>query len=163
MRIGHRRSGMYGTIAALTLLCGAAGLQSAAAAAVPVGPHQFFAGEVNGARTGVVIRVACVGPVVEGQTGHPVAGQTVDVVPAAASTSAAVGYTGESADHVLVGFGTLSSTVPLSLSSYGVKAAIPTNIELPCYGPGQVTFVPAPDSATAHAATVAVTYQGIGV
>ena len=166
MRSKHRRSSMYGTIAALTLLSGAVGLTSASAAVVdpaPIGPHQYFTGQVNGASVNAVIQVGCFGPVVPGETGHPIAGQSVDVLPAAASTTADVGYTGESADHVLVGFGTPASTAVVLLKDYAVKAAIPTTLDLPCSGTGKVTFVPAPTSSTARTATVTVTYQNIGV
>ena len=110
-----------------------------------------------------MIQVGCFGPVVSGETGHPIAGQSVDVLPTSVSTTAGVGYTGESADHVLVGFGSPSSTAVVLLKDYAVKAAIPTTLNLPCSGTGTVTFVPAPTSSTARTATVTVTYQNIGV
>jgi hypothetical protein len=166
MRSKHRRSSRYGTIAALTLVGVAMSVTSAAAAVVdpaPIGPHQYFTGQVNGASVNAVIQVGCFGPVVPGETGHPIAGQSVDVLPIAASTTTGVGYTGESADRVLVGFGNSATTAVVSLSEYAVKAAIPTTLNLPCSGTGTVTFVPAPTSSTARTATVKVTYQNIGV
>jgi hypothetical protein len=49
------------------------------------------------------------------------------------------------------------------VKAYGVKAEIPTGIELPCYGTGKVAFVPQPTSPTARTAYVTVTYESIGV
>jgi hypothetical protein len=157
---------MYVTIAALTLLGGAVGLPSATAATVdpaPIGPNQYFVGEVNGASANAVIQVGCFGPVVAGETGHPVSGQYVDVLPGASSSSAGVGFTGSAADHVVVDFGGTSTTTPVTLTAYGVKAEIPAGLNLPCSGTGKVQFVPAPTSSTARTATVTVTYQNIGV
>lgn len=166
MRSKHRRSRMYGTIAALTLLSAGVGLPSVAAAAVdpaPIGPQQYFVGEVNGVSQGAVIRVGCFGPVVAGETGHPISGQSVDVMPTASPTTTGVGYTGKSADHVVVDFGNTASTGPVTLGSYAVKAEIPTSLNLPCGGAGTVAFVPMPTSSTAHTAILDVTYQSIGV
>lgn len=156
---------MYGTIAALTLLGGAVGLPSATAAVdpAPTGPNQYFVGEVNGASANAVIQVGCFSPVVAGETGHPVPGQYVDVMSGNSSSTAGVGYTGSAADHVVVDFGGTSTTTPVTLSAYGVKAEIPAGLDLPCSGTGKVDFVPAPTSATADTATVTVTYQNIGV
>ncbi len=162
MHSKHRRLRTYGTIAALTLLGGAVGLTSAAATVdpAPIGPNQFFTGQVNGASVNAVIKVVCPGPVTAGETGHPVSGQTVDVMPAS-SSSADVGYTGSAADHVIVDFGGTSITTPVTLSSYAVQAAIPSTLNLPCSGAGKVSFVPAPTSSTARTATVLVSYANI--
>ncbi|MBM9506209.1 hypothetical protein [Actinacidiphila acididurans] len=166
MRSTHRRSSRYATVAAVALFGGAIGLPAASAAVVdpaPIGPHQYFTGEVNGASVNAVIKLACPGPVGIGQTGHPLAGQTVDVLPAASSSAAGVGYTGESADSVRVDFGGATTTAPLVLTSYAVKAAIPTSLNLPCSGTGTVAFVPAPTSTTASPALVKVTYANIAL
>ncbi|MDI5968370.1 hypothetical protein POF50_003230 [Streptomyces sp. SL13] len=159
----HRRLRTYGTIAAFVLLGGAVGLPSAAATVdpAPIGANQFFNGQVNGASASAVIRVVCPVPATVGETGHPIAGQTVDVVPGASSTSAVVGYTGSAGTHVNVEFGTASANAPVTLSSYAVQAAIPTTLNLPCSGTGKVAFVPSPTSTTAQTATVAVTYADI--
>ena len=163
MRSKHRRLRTYGTIAALTLLGGAFGLSSASATVdpAPIGPNQYFTGQVNGVSTGAVIRVVCPLPVTAGEMGHPISGQTVDVLPGASSSSADVGYTGSAADHVVVDFGANATTAPVTLSSYAVQAEIPTTLELPCSGVGKVDFVPAPTSSTAQTATVPVTYGNI--
>ncbi len=159
-----RRLRTYATVAALVLLGGAVGLTPASAAVdpAPVGPNQFFTGQVNGASTGAVIRVVCAGPVTAGETGHPVSGQTVDVMPGASTGSAGAGYTGAAGTRVGVAFGTTSSaTTPVTLTSYVVRAPIPTTLSLPCSGAGEVEFVPAPTSSTAQTATVSVTYANI--
>jgi hypothetical protein len=166
MRSRHTRTTMFGTIAALALAGGAVGLPSASAAVVdpaPIGPHQLFVGQVNGVSVDAAIKVGCFGPVTPGETGHPVAGQTVDVMPVVPPTSSLVGYTGESADRIQVGF-TLASTAatPVILRATVVRAAIPTSLNLPCFGTGQVAFVPAPTSATARTSFVKVTYVNVG-
>lgn len=160
------------TLAALTVLGGTVGLSSAAAAEVsppPVRPHQAFVGQVNGSTVGAVVTVGCFGPVSATSTGHPIAGQTVSAVllPGAQPQSSTVGYTGESADRLLVGFGNAFSTQPVPsptvVKAYGVKVPIPQDLDLPCYGTGKVVFVPAPTSNTAQSATVEVTFVSIGL
>jgi hypothetical protein len=166
MRGTRRRFSRFGTVTALTLLGAAVGLSTASAAVVdpaPIGPHQYFVGQVNGTSVNAVIQVVCPGPAFPGQTGHPVAGQTVDVMPTVSSTSTDVGYTGESADSVRVGLGNSTATSPVVLISWAVKAEIPASLNLPCSGTGTVAFVPAPTSSTARTALVKVTYQNIAV
>jgi hypothetical protein len=139
---------------------------SAGAAVVPppIGPHQFFLGQVNGVSIGAVVKVGCFGPVTSTSTGHPLAGQTVAVQEEADATGKDDGYTGESADHVAVEFESLpTSSAALQLRGYGVTAEIPTTLSLPCGGTGKVVFVPGPTSGTARSATVAVTYVNVGV
>ena len=162
MRSTHRLR-TFGTLVAVVLLGGAVGIPSAAASVdpAPIGPNQFFTGQVNGASANSVIRVVCPGPVTVGQTGHPVSGQTVDVLPGASSTSAGVGYTGAGADHIVVNFDSASTSAPVTLDKYAVRAAIPTTLSLPCSGTGKVDFVPAPASTTAQTATVSVSYANI--
>lgn len=162
MRSKHRRLRTFGTVAALTLLGGAIGLPSAVATVdpAPIGPDQFFVGQVNGASADAVIRVVCPGPVTAGETGHPISGQSVVVLPGA-SSSAGVGFTGAAGDEVAVDFGAGSTTAPVILSDYAVKAEIPTTLDLPCSGAGKVVFVPTPTSSTAQSATVSVTYADI--
>jgi hypothetical protein len=149
---------------------GIAGAPAASAAApadaiVPVGPHQTFLGDVNGVSAAAVIKVGCFGPVTPTSTGHPLDGQTVAVHLVADDPTKTAGYTGESANRIVVQFEDSGPVVglPVSLSGYGVKAAVPTSLELPCYGPGKVNFVPSPTSSTARTATVAVTYESVGV
>ncbi|WP_042416553.1 hypothetical protein [Streptacidiphilus anmyonensis] len=126
----------------------------------PIGPDQFFTGLVNGATADAAIQMACYGPVTTGETGHPLPGQTVEVLPSPASGTVDVGYTGSAATDVVVNFGPVSTTPPVTLGFYAVKAAIPTSLVLPCSGTGTVAFVPEPGSATARPATLTVRYVG---
>lgn len=154
-------------VAAMAALGGTVGLSSAAAAAiVPIQPHQTFVGQVNGVTINAVITVGCFGPVTPTSTGHPVSGQTVSVQQIAgnAPTKATVGYTGEAADRVLVGFGNPTSAAPATvIKAYGIAVPIPQDINLPCFGTGTVGFLPVPTSASSQIATVDVTYVSIGV
>ncbi|MEV4297170.1 hypothetical protein [Microbispora rosea] len=128
----------------------------------PIGPHQYFYGFVNGQTGHATIKMACFGPVFPGQTGHPIAGQTVEVRPAAISPSAAsIGYTGGGGTSIAVDLGDPSTVArALALRYYGVKAEIPVTATLPCYGSGKVTFTPVPTSWTARQATITVDFVG---
>ncbi|SHN02020.1 hypothetical protein [Actinacidiphila paucisporea] len=169
MRKRHSRLRSLGTVAALAALGGTAGMASAGAAPlspVPIGPGQTFVGQVNGVTIGAVIKVACFGPVTPTSTGHPLTGQTVSVqlIAGTAPAQATVGYTGASATHDLVGFGNATSVTPVTdIKAYGIGAAIPATLNLPCFGTGTVSFVPAPTSPGAQTATVGVSYVSIGV
>lgn len=167
MRKRQVRLRNYGTVAAIAVLGGALGMSSAAAevSPLPVGPHQTFVGQVNGVTIGAVVRVGCFGPVTPTSTGHPVSGQTVSaqLVSGSTPTTATVGYTGESADRLLVAFGNSPSFTPATVvKAYGLAVAIPATLNLPCFGTGKVSFVPAPTSPTAQVATVEVTYVSVG-
>lgn len=153
------------SVAAAVLAAGILGAAPAVADGVvdpaPIGPGQYFTGLVNGADGPAVIKVVCPGPIVPQETGHPLAGQTVEVLPAAVSSSAVVGYTGSAADRIAVDFGVAATTTPVTLTDWAVQAAIPTSLLLPCSGTGTVSFVPDPTSPTARTATVAVDYANI--
>jgi hypothetical protein len=75
------------------------------------------------------------------------------------------GYTGNSATSIGVFFGApppAAGPGQVSFTRYGVPKAIPTSLELPCGGSGQVTFVPFPQSPpTSRAATVPVVFANI--
>lgn len=169
MRSRHPHLRSFGTVAALVMAGGAVGLSPAGAAdasPVPIGPGQTFVGQVNGATIGAVIKVGCFGPVTPAATGHPLAGQKVSVqlVSGPQPGRAAVGYTGQSATHDLVGFGNAVSAAPVTqIKAYGVGTEIPAALNLPCYGSGVVGFIPAPSSPTAQTATVDVTFVSVGV
>jgi hypothetical protein len=127
----------------------------------PIGPNQAFIGEVNGVSANATIKMACFGPVFPGQTGHPLADQSVTALPVVSPVTARPGYTGSAATSIGVSFGPTSSAVaPVVLRYWAVPAKIPTTLLLPCYGTGTVTFQPLPGSGTARAATVTVTYVG---
>jgi hypothetical protein len=137
-------------------------LMVASASALPVqgkvGPNQVFGGLVNGqggASAPAVIRMACFGPLRPGQTGHPLAGQTVEVF----RPEAIVGHfgnTGPNGTSIVAFFGppppepqATTSPTPVSAGTvtfkrYGVVKAIPKSLVLPCSGTGHVFFVPMP-------------------
>jgi len=130
-----------------------------AVAAEPVGPNQFFEGLVNGRTIQSSIRIACLGPVRPGQLGRPLPGQSVMVrqVPSTGPTS--VGFTGSAARSIVAFLSPSASNDPsIVMTEYGVAAAIPTYITLPCTGSGQVFFFASPSSSTARSTRVAVTF-----
>ena len=133
-----------------------------------VGPHQYFAGSINGSLglpTPAIIRVVCPGPATLGQRGHPLTGQTVEVGLTITTTSNP-SYTGKAATSIGVFFGPPppSSIGPgqVNFKKYGVPKAIPTSLNLPCDGTGVVTFLPFPESPpTSRSASVAVQYANV--
>lgn len=158
-----RSAALTGALA-LTLLSGAAG--SAVAAPIqdpiPIGPNMSFHGLVNGTAVNATILVGCFGPVVPGQTGHPLAGQSIEA-DSTPPTSTADGYTGSAGNRLVVTFTTSpsSSIIVLgTLNNFYQKVPIPTSVNLPCYGTGQVTFTPQPTSPTARSAAVKVSLVG---
>ena len=154
-------------VACAFVLATAVVVASAAAAQAKVGPNQYFRGRVNGQNglaAPAVIRMACFGPIIPGQTGHPMAGQTVEVVRKTASVAGS-GFTGPNATSIVVFFGVLPptpvATGNITFTRYGVAQAIPTSLLLPCAGTGNVNFVPLPMSPpTSRAAAVRVNYIG---
>ena len=127
----------------------------------PIGPKTYFVGEVNNMTGPATIQMACFGPSVPGQTGHPLAGQTVTALPVTTPTSTTTGYTGTAATAISVSLTSpVLSNLPIVLHDWVVSVAIPTTLILPCYGTGTATFTPVPGSSTARPATVAITYVG---
>ncbi|MDQ1465623.1 MAG: hypothetical protein QOH10_38 [Actinomycetota bacterium] len=138
-----------------------------------VRPGQTFNGFVNGhrgIRQPVTVFVGCFGPIVPGATGHPFDGQTV-TVRLTDEPGADSGATGDAATTIEAFFGAPPPAVESPASSasgstvtfgrYGVVKPIPTAIDLPCSGNGQVTFVPFPRSpGTSRPAIVPVRYVG---
>lgn len=154
-----------GLMTAATALIVAATAAPAAAGGVvdpaPIGPNNYFVGLVNNTTGPATVQMACVGPVVPGQTGHPLAGQTVKALPVTPPTSTITGYTGTAATAIAVTFATPASVgTPIVLHDWAVSAPIPTTLVLPCSGTGLVTFTPIPTSPTAKAATVTVNFVG---
>jgi hypothetical protein len=112
----------------------------------PIGSHQYFFGEVNGQAGHARIKMGCFGPIYPGQHGHPLVGQTAKVLPARASTTSDIDFTGSAAPAIDVHFPTPTmDTVPVVLRDYAVTAPIPASLILPCFGSGKVAFVPRPD------------------
>lgn len=140
----------------------------AAAQAGPIGPRQFFYGQVFGASSAAqgVIEVACAGPAT---TGHPDPGQFVDVQQVFPPTSTTVGYTGnfgvEIGADLIWSRGTITVVTPIAkFTSYGVAMPIPTSIEVPCSGSGVMSFSPTPDPDNSGiSSNVDVSFESPGV
>lgn len=130
---------------------------------VPIGPNQYFQGQVKGLHSGAVIYVVCPGPATPGQLGHPVSGQSVDVVLNSATTPG--GYTGSLGKSVVASFGPTSSSAvqTLTFTSYYAPQNIPTTFWLPCGGSAVIPFAPQPTSPTAVTDHVSVTFENIAV
>jgi hypothetical protein len=132
---------------------------ASAAAQTPIGPNQQFAGAVNGNTTDANVIMICPGPAFPGQTGHPEAGQGVQVI-----ENSGTGFTGAAANRIVATLGPASSTsLTFVFTEYGVPQDIPTTAFLPCSGTGIATFVPQPTSSTARNAAVKLHFVNIAV
>ncbi len=148
----------------LASVCALAGLPGAALAGpvkdpVPIAPGQPFAGLVNGASSGAVIEMACFGPVHPGQTGHPLADQSVEVQ----RSPKGPGSTGKARQIVAELSVREGASVPLELgrfSSYYVAIPIPTTLRLPCDGSGTLTFAPVGGGSKARDSIAQVVFAG---
>ena len=152
--------------AAASALIASAALAVPAQAGTSVGPHQYFIGQVFGVSTTStpnVIGVACAGP---SATGHPDAGQTVEVsMPV--TTPTFLGYTGNSAVEIDADLSFPQGSVVVvtriaTFTSYDLKLPIPTSITVPCSGSGVMSFTPYPDDS-GRSFNVKVTFQSPGV
>jgi len=161
-----RRLALAATVALAAAVIPAATAATARAVQdpIPIGPNMYFYGLVNGKTASAVVDVVCPGPVGPNSTGHPVSGQTAEVRNVLPPVSSQVGYTGSAGKQIDAGFN-LSSTVnlPIVFTSFYAPAAIPTSWVVPCGGSGSMTFVPLPNSTTAHSTTVTVTFVNIAV
>jgi hypothetical protein len=168
MRSASRRLPLTLGLACMLLAIAPAVTAAAAPVTVPVGPNQFFGGLVNGSNgstSPVPIRTNCLGPVTAGETGHPLAGQTVEVVLASPASSNIEGFTGSAAKSIVADLiYTLTPTGPTfieqvaTFTSYNVAEPIPVTITVPCSGDGLMSFMPNPGSPTAKPATVQVVF-----
>ena len=154
------------TLAAAALACGAVPAAAASAATpgqdpVPIRPGQYFTGLVGNHPPGqAVIYVICPGPA---NTGHPKAGQPVEVKPGVPASTVDLGYTGSAGTHITASLAPSTVSVVLAnFTSYFVKKNIPVNITLPCSGTGTVAFTPGPGSPTARTAMLPVRFVNIG-
>lgn len=145
-----------------------------AGAAGRVGPDQYFAGVVNGrdgnTATPIELQMACFGPIRPGETGHPMAGQTLAVhqlYPPVATTGS-LGRTGR--DSQIDAFfnapppASVPASVPASTTPafvrYDRPKALPTSLVLPCSGTGTLWFVPVPVTPPSASAAVPIRYVG---
>jgi|SRR5271165_6174590 len=159
-------------VAGLFVLFGVAAALPAGAAS-KVGPNQFFTGVINGQAgntvTPITIRMACFGPVQPGQTGHPMAGQTLAVhqLFPPTTTGGSLGFTGNDSEigvffHVLppaVPGAPTATTTPF-FTWYDVPRPLPTSLTLPCAGTGTVWFTPIPVVPPSRTQGVPVRYVG---
>jgi len=166
----HRKLVILG---ASLVVASSAALTSGAGAAIPpqgkIGPNQYFSASVNG-QLGIgppaTIQMACFGPLRPGQTGHPMAGQTVEVFRPEVIV-AHEGFTGPNAHSISAFFNgpppsPATAAGNVTFTRYGVSKKIPTSLVLPCAGTGNVYFVPFPKTPIGPAmdAVVPVTYVG---
>lgn len=155
-------------LGACLALAASASVSATAGAATQgkIGPHQYFEGFVNGSigvGSPAIVKVVCPGP--ESRSGHPVAGQSVQVAEPKV-IHATSGYTGKDATSIGVFFGApppaAAGPGQVTFSHYGVVKSIPRSLAVPCSGTGHVTFVPFPQSPpSSRAATVAVKYVNV--
>jgi hypothetical protein len=146
-------------VAALVVVLGTA--SAAAGTGQWIGSNQAFVGRINGSFDRATIDMACFGPIQPGETGHPMSGQTLEVLsppPPIVVGPIHPGYTGASATRIVA---VLRGDPPVVLARfrhYFTGQAIPTDVELPCAGTGVVRFVPKPRSSTSKAASVTVSF-----
>jgi hypothetical protein len=130
----------------------------------PVGPDEVFTAFVNGRSGESVVNVNCDTSAGGTKSGHPAAGQNVEVLAGAVRgpVPASIGFTGSAAKEIGAGVGFSESPVPpIHLPVYGRLVEIPTSAVVPCDGAGVVTFVPQPNSLNAVQATVKVTFVSV--
>lgn len=164
------------TLLTIFAICSSLAVAGASAGAVippqgKIGHNQYFVGLVNGQNglaSPAVIKMACFGAIRPGQMGHPLAGQSVEVLQPEVIVTR--GFTGPTADRILAFFNAPPPapvaapppSSPVTFRRYGVAKAIPTSLLLPCAGTGNVYFVPFPASpiGAARDTVVPVTYVG---
>lgn len=150
--------------AAAAISVGSTATAAAVQDPIPIRPNTSFTGTANGQGDGAVIKVVCPGPIYSGRTGHPVAGQVVEVDEVTTPISSLPGYTGSLADTIRASF-TLPTSVtanpPIVLTSYFAPVAIPVTLDLPCGGSGELTFSPYPTSSTARDYKITVNFVNI--
>jgi hypothetical protein len=125
---------------------------------VPIGPNEYFSGFINNHPPGkAVITVICPGPA---NTGHPAAGQTIEVKTAQPISTVDLGFTGSAGKRITAALAPAAATSVLaSFTSFFAPKNIPTNITVPCSGTGKVVFRPSPTSPTAKSAVLPVTFM----
>ena len=126
------------------------GLVAVADAAHSIRANQHFRGKVNGASAAAVVYTECPGPVVPGRTGPAIGGQTMSIV-----RGKGAGYTGPFS-QIYAWFVPMDATAPTQLTFTGYRAPqeIPSSIQVPCEGTGQVEFSSCPYAAPCAAGWV---------
>ncbi|MBO0867442.1 MAG: hypothetical protein J2P15_02660 [Micromonosporaceae bacterium] len=128
---------------------------------VPIGPHQFFSGLVNGVATESTIKVVCIGPgsVING---HPVAGQTIGVALLAQPAPTGSGYTGDAAKSIDASEPVSDTAAPIAVFSVYENQPLSTSLVLPCDGTITIVFNPAPNVG-GRSSSVLVHLVNVGV
>jgi len=152
MKVHYRLVLPLATAAAAVL---AAAVPAAAAIPdpVPIAPGQGYLPVVNGQSTTASVLVDCP----NGVTGHPSRGQTLSVKPGDPAGTVPAGFTGSAGKAVDIGSGNPQNSA-VQLRFYNQVAALPTTWVVPCSGTGLFTFTPDPNSPTALAVSVKVTF-----
>jgi hypothetical protein len=158
----RRRAALRTVFGATTLAVVLLGVLSPPAeASGGVGPGQAFTGRVNGAFSDAVVTVICPGPGGPLLSGHPAAGQELEVLspppPVAYGVKVSVGLTGTRGRAIVARF-TDDSSVTTTFDRYFTIEPIPTSLLLPCSGKGKVVFRPTPGSPDARKSVVSVSY-----
>ena len=165
-KLGGRIAVVAVAIVTVVALPTAAGAASYTGPNVSVGPRQYFVGLEFGLKAKPnVVNVNCAGPAT---TGHPAAGQRVEVLLVLPPIVPTDGYTGTLAKRIQTNLvwpvgPVLESAFIANFTSYAVKLAIPTKITVPCSGTGQMVYTPMPTSNTAKSSVISVTFQSTGV
>jgi hypothetical protein len=162
---------LYRATGAVVLAVLAIGALAAPASATgKVASEQYFTGVINGTdgntATPITIKMACVGPLTPGQTGHPVRGQTLAVHQLFPPTPApgSLGYTGDGSE-----IGVFFHSPPPARSNarapktptfvrYDRQRRLSTSLTLPCAGTGTVWFSPFPAVPPSISASVPVQF-----
>jgi hypothetical protein len=135
-------SSLTRTLATVAVAVTVIAVAGAPAGAEPIGPNQHFAGLVNGTRSSAVVTTACAGPAA-GRTGPVTGGQTLAVV----RGQGRHGYTGPFT-AIYAWFvpqsGATTAPTQLKFESYRAPQAIPTSVQVPCAGTGEVEFSSCP-------------------
>jgi hypothetical protein len=137
-------SSLTRTLATVALAVTVVGVATPPAGAGPIGPNQHFSGLVNGKRSSAVVTTVCAGPAA-GRTGPVAGGQTLSVVRGRGRQGDTGPFTAIYAWFFPQSGGT-TTTAPtqLKFESYRTPQAIPTSIQVPCDGTGEVEFSSCP-------------------
>lgn len=130
----------------ITAACAVIGLAGAgggaAVAQTPIGPHQHFAGVVNGVEGPVVVDTVCPGPAGGHRTGPVQRGQAMQVVEVAHGHGDTGPFRRVYAWFEPVRHGTRPAM--LTFTEYGRPRGIPRSVRVPCSGTGEAVFSSCP-------------------
>jgi len=139
MKAGLAARGVAAACAVIGLVGAGAGT---AAAQTPIGPHQHFAGVVNGVEGPVVVNTVCPGPAGRHRTGPVQGGQAMLVVEVPRGHGDTGVFSQVYAWFEPVRHGT--RPVALTFKQYGRPRDIPRAVRVPCTGTGEAVFSSCP-------------------